>query len=240
LREFHIEGLGDCWRGRVAILPGHQELRYHLEYPLFFGYVLAEQQGSRSMLTHELKRELLGIARSSIAAALQQKPTRVSNVHEIHPSQELLQPRGAFVTIRIDGELRGCIGYMESLLPLAEVVAEVAAKAALDDPRFSPLTRTELDHAALEISVLSPLHKIHSVEEVKVGTHGLMLELGSCRGVLLPQVATEYGWNAVEFLEAVCRKSGLHRLAWKEPDAEISVFSAEILNEDEILREYPA
>ncbi|MEK9136798.1 MAG: AmmeMemoRadiSam system protein A [Bacteroidota bacterium] len=187
------------------------------------------------MLSHELKRELLGIARSSIAAALQQKSAR-----EIHVSQELLQPQGAFVTIRIDRELRGCIGYMESFLPVAEVVAEVAVKAALEDPRFPPLTLPELDQATLEISILSPLRQIRSKHEVEPGVHGLMLELGFAKGVLLPQVATEYGWNAEEFLEAVSKKAGLPRLAWKDPEAKISVFSAEVIDEEEILREHTA
>jgi AmmeMemoRadiSam system protein A len=191
------------------------------------------------MLNHESKRELLGIARSSIAAALQQKPNRGKGGQETHPSPDLLQPCGAFVTIRIDRELRGCIGYMESLLPLAEVVAEVATKAALDDPRFPPLTLSELDRANLEISVLSPLHRIYSKDDIRVGTHGLMLELGFSKGVLLPQVATEYGWNAEQFLEAVCRKSGLHGQAWREPDTKISAFSAEVIDEEEVLREHP-
>ena len=192
------------------------------------------------MLTHELKRELLGIARSSIAAALRQRPARTSDVLATPPSQELLEPRGAFVTIRIDGDLRGCIGYMEPVLPLAEVVAEVAMKAALDDPRFPPLTTHELERADLEISILSPLRHIRGKEEVVVGTHGLMLEMGFGKGVLLPQVAVEYGWDAEEFLEAVSRKSGLHKLAWKEPDARISVFTAEVIDEKEVVREYPA
>jgi AmmeMemoRadiSam system protein A len=190
------------------------------------------------MLTHELKRELLGIARSSIAAALHLKPARTIGSPKI--SQELLQPCGAFVTIRIDHELRGCIGYMESLSPLADVVAEVAAKAALDDPRFPPLALRELDQATLEISILSPMRQISSKDEIHVGEHGLMLELGFSKGVLLPQVATEYGWNAEEFLEAVCRKSGLHRSAWKDPDAKISVFAAEVIDEEEVLREHSA
>ncbi len=192
------------------------------------------------MLSHELKRELLGVARSSIAAALQQKPARASDVLAAQPSKELLQPQGAFVTIRIKGDLRGCIGYMEAVLPLVEVVAEVAVKAALDDPRFPPLTMPELDQATLEISVLSPLRRIHSIDEVVVGKHGVMLEMGFGKGVLLPQVATEYGWDAEEFLEALSRKSGLHRLAWKEPDARISVFTAEVIDETEVLRESPA
>ncbi|MBM2841719.1 MAG: hypothetical protein HW412_2247 [Bacteroidetes bacterium] len=129
---------------------------------------------------------------------------------------------------------------MESLLPLAEVVGEVAVKAAFDDPRFPPLARHELDRASLEISVLSPAHQIKDKDEIRIGEHGLMLELGSGKGVLLPQVATEYGWNAEEFLEAVCRKSGLYRFAWKDPDAKISVFAAEVIDEEEVLREHQA
>lgn len=190
------------------------------------------------MLTHELRRELLRIARSSIAAALQPAGQNPGNP-DIHTSKELLKPQGAFVTIRVNGELRGCIGYMESLLPLAEVVSEVAVKAAFDDPRFLPMQLSELEQATLEISVLSPMRRISSVDEIKVGEHGLMLELDFGKGVLLPQVATEYGWNAEEFLEAVCRKSGLHRWAWKDPAARISVFSAEVIHEEEALREHP-
>jgi AmmeMemoRadiSam system protein A len=190
------------------------------------------------MLTQEQRRELLRIARSSIAAALQESGQTAGNP-EIHPSKELLKPRGAFVTIRIDGELHGCIGYMESLLPLAGVVAEVAVKAALDDPRFPPLQTSELEKATLEISVLSPMRRISTKEEIRIGEHGLMLEHGFGKGVLLPQVATEYGWNAEEFLEAVCRKSGLHRWVWKDPAAKISVFSAEVFDEEEVLREHP-
>jgi AmmeMemoRadiSam system protein A len=129
---------------------------------------------------------------------------------------------------------------MESLSPLADVVAEVAAKAALDDPRFPPLDVRELDQATLEISILSPMRQISSKDEIHVGEHGLMLELGFNKGVLLPQVATEYGWNAEEFLEAVCRKSGLHRFAWKDPEAKISVFAAEVIDEEEVLREHSA
>lgn len=190
------------------------------------------------MLTHEQRRELLRIARSSIAASLQQSGHTAGDP-DIHPSKELLKPRGAFVTIRINRELRGCIGYMESLLPLAEVVAEVAVKAALDDPRFPPMQTSELEHATLEISVLSPMRRISNKDEIRVGEHGLMLEHGFGKGVLLPQVATEYGWNAEEFLEAVCRKSGLHKWAWKDPGARISVFSAEVIDEEEVLREHP-
>jgi AmmeMemoRadiSam system protein A len=129
---------------------------------------------------------------------------------------------------------------MESPLPLAEVVAEVAVKAALDDPRFLPLSPDELDQVILEVSILSPMARVHSKNDIHVGEHGLVLELGTSKGVLLPQVATEYGWNVEEFLEAVCRKSGLPPSAWEYPDARISVFSAEIIDEEHVLREHPA
>jgi uncharacterized protein len=189
------------------------------------------------MLTRELKRELLKIARLSISNAIQESPAHLGATPGTRTASELMRPGGAFVTIRLKGELRGCIGYLESVLPLAEAVAEVASKAARDDPRFPPLSPQELEQVTVEISVLSPLRRIYSVEELRVGEHGLMLELGSSKGVLLPQVATEYGWDALQFLEGVCRKSGLHRLAWQEPDAKLSVFSAEVFDENEVPRE---
>ena len=190
------------------------------------------------MLSYELKRELLGIARSSIAAALRREST--ISIDAPTPSEELLKPGGAFVTLRTDGELRGCIGYMESLLPLASAVAEVAVKAAFDDPRFPPLSLPELEHTSLEISVLSPVRRVSSKDEVRVGEHGVVLEHGFNKGVLLPQVAVEYGWTVEEFLDAICRKCGLKSSAWLDPEAKISVFTAEVFEEDEILRERSA
>jgi hypothetical protein len=137
------------------------------------------------------------------------------------------------VTIREGGELRGCIGYIESPYPLARVVAEVAAKAATEDPRFLPLTQSDLARVTLEVSVLSPLRQIADVSEIQVGTHGLLLELGRYRGLLLPQVATEYGWDRETFLASTAKKAGLPGNAWKDPEARISVFSAEIISEQQ-------
>ena len=182
------------------------------------------------MLTYELKRELLGIARCSIAAALQQQSQRMTAI----ASKELMHPGGAFVTLRIKKELRGCIGYLESTHPLAEVVAEVAVKAAMDDPRFPSLGMSEFDQTSVEISILSPLRRIQSKDEIKIGEHGLMLEFESCKGVLLPQVAVEYGWDAAEFPEAVCRKAGANRSDWQYPEARISVFAAEVISEEAV------
>jgi AmmeMemoRadiSam system protein A len=141
------------------------------------------------------------------------------------------EPRGAFVTLHTLGDLRGCIGYVESALPLSRVVEEVAEKAAFEDPRFPPLTPEEYPAVEVEISVLSPLHQISSPEEIAVGSHGLLLEQGWHRGLLLPQVATEYGWDRMVFLENVARKAGLPAVAWKDPSTRIFIFAADIIRE---------
>jgi AmmeMemoRadiSam system protein A len=183
------------------------------------------------MLTPEEKRELLAIARECIAGALEgtTAPTRTPQ------SPGLLRQSGAFVTIRIDHSLRGCIGYIESVRPLAEVVCEAARKAALEDPRFPPLTPSEFEQITLEISILSPLQLVTDIEEVQVGAHGLVLELGSRRGLLLPQVALEYQWDREAFLDATAKKAGLYKNAWREPEARIYTFTAEIIQEADVL-----
>jgi AmmeMemoRadiSam system protein A len=154
-------------------------------------------------------------------------------------SGALRQPQGAFVTLSIRNKLRGCIGYIESVRPLGEVVREVAAKAACADPRFPPLTLAEFQEVTLEISVLSTLRPVKGPEEISVGEHGLMLELGSSRGLLLPQVATQYGWGAEEFLNAVARKAGLPVVAWKNPDVRLFTFTAEIFRSVEEVASAP-
>ncbi len=179
------------------------------------------------MFTPEEKRELVAIARCAIGDALHGR----SSVAQIPPEGNLSRPGGAFVTIRIDGNLRGCIGYIQAPMPLAEVVAEVAEKAALEDPRFPPLTLQEFEQARIEISVLSQPQRISDVNEIVVGVHGLVLELHHARGLLLPQVAEEYGWDRETFLENTARKAGLPRNAWKEPEAIIYIFTAEIMQE---------
>jgi AmmeMemoRadiSam system protein A len=190
------------------------------------------------MVTPEEKQELLEIARESIALALATDSS--SARYEVSqrrknrpPSGRLAEPSGAFVTVRIGKDLRGCIGYIESHLPLAEVVREVAMKAATEDPRFMPMSQSELARATLEVSILSPLKQIADVGEIEVGTHGLLLEMGRHRGLLLPQVASEYGWDRETFLDNTARKAGLPQKAWKDPEAKIFVFSAEIIEEQE-------
>lgn len=144
---------------------------------------------------------------------------------------ELKKHRGAFVTLTINGELRGCIGYLIAQQPLFDVVCEVAKQAAFSDPRFPPLQEKELDSIQIEISVLSDFTSIKSYDEIEIGKHGLLLEEGG-RGLLLPQVAVEHKMNREEFLSAVCRKAGLYSEYWKERQLKVKVFTAEIFSEE--------
>jgi AmmeMemoRadiSam system protein A len=173
------------------------------------------------------KKELLRIARKSIGAALAGKPSERTTESSI----ALMERCGAFVTLHLHGDLRGCIGYIEARFPLVETVGEAAAKAALEDPRFLPLTEEELKDVVIEISALSPLKMISNVEEIEVGKHGLVIEAGNTRGLLLPQVATEYGWSREQFLSQTCRKAGLASDAWKRKGITIYSFTSDVFAE---------
>jgi AmmeMemoRadiSam system protein A len=140
----------------------------------------------------------------------------------------LKENRGAFVTLQKQGQLRGCIGYIEGHGPLHHTIQEMAEAAAFRDPRFSPVKEKELSELDIEISVLTPLQRIKDVNEIQVGTHGIYIKKGWYSGLLLPQVATEYGWDRQTFLEHTCQKAGLPSTAWKEKDTEIYIFSADI------------
>jgi AmmeMemoRadiSam system protein A len=177
-------------------------------------------------LTTEERQELLGIAREAIITHVRSGAVLPQEV----ASPNLQAKRGCFVCIKIDGALRGCIGNFVSDKPLWQLVQEMAVAAATKDPRFYPLKRADLDNFDLEISVLSPLRKIESVEEIEVGRHGIYLEKNLSRGVLLPQVAVEYGWDRDTFLSQTSLKAGLGRDDWQE-GADIYTFSAEVFNE---------
>jgi AmmeMemoRadiSam system protein A len=124
--------------------------------------------------------------------------------------------------------LRGCIGQIVPAKPLYQTIADMAMAAAFDDPRFEPLAAKELPDLELEISVLTPMEKMKRADEIEVGKHGLYIKKGFYSGLLLPQVAAEYGWDRTTFLEETCRKAGLPRHAWKEKGTEIYLFSADI------------
>lgn len=138
---------------------------------------------------------------------------------------------GAFVTIRHARELRGCLGRIETDMCLSEVVAHLAAVVSDSDPRFPPVTEGELAHLSIEISVLTPECEVTDIEHIEIGRHGLIIEQGFRRGLLLPQVATEHGWDRVTFLEHTCVKAGLARDAWQR-GARVLCFEAFVFEED--------
>ena len=180
-------------------------------------------------LTAEEKKALLHIARTTIEAVVKGEPLPEFSVS----SPTLEQNRGAFVTIHTkDGRLRGCIGLFQSADPLYKTVSQMAKAAATDDPRFSPLREEELRSIRIEISVLSPLERIDDVEQIEVGRHGIYIVKGNHRGVLLPQVAVEYGLDRYQFLDHTCLKAGLPPGCWRE-GADIYIFDAEVFGEQD-------
>lgn len=177
-----------------------------------------------SGLTDEEKEILHKIAKVTI-----ESKCRGEKYPEIKISSEtLMEKRGAFVTLHKRGKLRGCIGYIRAQKPLHETIREMALAAAFQDSRFNPVKKYELKNINIEISVLTPLKKIDSIEEIEVGKHGIYIIKGYNSGILLPQVATEYGWDRNTFLEHTCTKAGLPTDAWKKKDTEIYIYSADI------------
>jgi AmmeMemoRadiSam system protein A len=143
------------------------------------------------------------------------------------------QQRGVFVTLHVAKRLRGCIGVIEATEPLGDSIVRCATSAALEDPRFSPMRPEELRDLEIEVSLLSPLQPIRP-EEIVIGEHGLLVEQGFRRGLLLPQVATEYHLDRERFLRETCHKAGLDGGAWKAPETRIYAFSCEIMGENEV------
>ncbi len=177
---------------------------------------------------------------SKTDAAILLNIARGAIVHQIKGEDYSLTPReekalnsesGCFVTITQEGQLRGCIGNFQSQQPLFREVATMAVAAASQDPRFQPMGQEELDNFSLEITVLSPLEKIDDTNLIEVGTHGIYIIKGHNRGVLLPQVATEYGWNRETFLRQTCVKAGLPEDSWHHPDTNIYIFGGQIISE---------
>jgi AmmeMemoRadiSam system protein A len=183
------------------------------------------------MLTHEEKRYLVDLARRTIESRLYgvKTPAREKNRETL--GGELTRPCGAFVTLKREGKLRGCIGYVEARKPLVQTVEEMAICAAFEDPRFAPLTREEWDGVEIEISVMSPLERIQDPSQVEVGAHGILMKRGFNQGLLLPQVATEQGWNRKTFLQHTCFKAGMTGECWKDPDTQIFIFTADVFSE---------
>ncbi|WP_028574382.1 AmmeMemoRadiSam system protein A [Desulfonatronovibrio hydrogenovorans] len=142
------------------------------------------------------------------------------------PTEKLKEKLGAFVTLKKRGMLRGCIGNIVADTPLWKTIARMGVQAAFNDPRFPPLKKSELEEISLEISILSPLVPVDDLEKIEPGRHGLLIRKGPYSGLLLPQVAREYGWDRETFLSQTCGKAGLDRSCWKDPDTEIFWFVA--------------
>ncbi len=187
-----------------------------------------------SLTKGELNRDeqlfLLDLAEKTVKAAVTNQP--LPTLQDIPP--RLKEKRGAFVTLEKQHELRGCIGYILPLYPLYETVMEVAQSAALRDPRFEPVSPKELKDITIEISVLTVPERITDINLIEVGKHGLIIKRGYYQGLLLPQVATENGWDRLTFLEHTCLKAGLPRDAWKDKNTEIQIFSAQVFNRETI------
>jgi AmmeMemoRadiSam system protein A len=172
----------------------------------------------------EERELLLRLAHRSIELGLEGRSVDLTS-----PTAHLAEPRGAFTTLHLEGELRGCIGFVVPIQSLYAAVAESASAAALDDPRFQPVTPAEAQHLKIEISVLSPLQPIRP-EEVVVGRHGLVVTQGNRRGLLLPQVPIEWKWDRETFLSQTCLKAGLPADAWQH-GAQLQGFTAEVFGE---------
>ncbi|MCL5071420.1 MAG: AmmeMemoRadiSam system protein A [Actinobacteria bacterium] len=140
---------------------------------------------------------------------------------------------GAFVTITLNGKLRGCIGNIRAVNPLWETIKMMAKEAALNDPRFYPLIPRDIENIEIEISVLSPFKLINNINEIIIGKHGLFIKKGFYQGLLLPQVATDYNWDRIQFLKETCNKAGLYENSWQEKNCEIYIFSATVFSEEE-------
>jgi hypothetical protein len=179
-------------------------------------------------LTEGERNELFRIARASVEAAVRKKARP-----DTKPLTTVMgEKRGVFVTLKLGGQLRGCIGYIEAIKPLCRAVAEMAAEAATGDPRFPPVSEKELPELEYEISVLTPRRQISDPSEFITGKHGIIVERDGRGGVFLPQVAPEQGWDRETTLSYLCaHKAGLPADAWRDKRTKLYVFEAEVLEE---------
>ncbi len=179
------------------------------------------------MLDDSDRAALLKLARATLEAHF---------AHESTPAypasrKALSEQKGAFVSLHRGEELRGCIGQLYPDRELSKVVQHCVLSAAMEDMRFAPVAPDELDNLSIEISVLSPFRRIQNIEEIEVGRHGLYIIQGHFRGLLLPQVATQYRWDRKKFLEHACLKAGLSQSAWQDPRTIIQTFEADVFSD---------
>jgi uncharacterized protein (TIGR00296 family) len=183
------------------------------------------------ILTEEEGRLALTIARSALACALEGEGYDPEDLHPVFQER-----RGVFVTLKKGDELRGCVGVPYPVMPLGEALVEAAISSGLRDPRFLPVRKSELTRIRVEVTILTPPERLiippeQRPEKVKVGIHGLIVEGRGCRGLLLPQVPCECGWDSREFLDHTCIKAGLSPECWKGDDVEVFLFEGQIFHE---------
>ncbi len=189
----------------------------------------AHEASFRFSLSDEEKSYLHELVLLSILQGLKERTgSRELSQLPAPPTEKLCSPLGAFVTLKIGGSLRGCIGNVVGERPLHETVAVMAQCAAFSDPRFPPLSIDEYDALEVEISILSPMERCPDARLIEVGRHGLLMRNGPHSGLLLPQVPTEYGWDRETFLRHTCRKAGMDGMCWKDAQTEIYWFEAEV------------
>lgn len=207
---FEYENSGDVTNDRNRVVG----------YASIGGYAASEEN---------IQKEALNIARKTLENYFSQKKVSLPS-----PSSPIFQKKlGAFVTLRKNGELRGCIGAFEPEKPLSQVISEMALAAAFNDPRFPPLSEDELPEIKIEISIMTPRQKIDDWEKIELGKHGVIIQNGPRSGTFLPQVATETGWNLEEFLGQLCtQKAGLPLDCYKDPSTTIYIFEVKILEEE--------
>ena len=177
-------------------------------------------------LTPTERAALLGIARGAVLARL-----GLARAPALPSSGPLAEPRGAFVTVHVAGDLRGCIGTFRPQGSLADTVAKMAAAAASEDPRFRAIEARDVGDLEISVSVLDPPRRLSDPTRIDVGREGLVVKMGWNRGTLLPKVAVEHGWDAETFLRHTCLKAGLPPTAWREPGCEVEAFEAEEFGE---------
>jgi AmmeMemoRadiSam system protein A len=186
------------------------------------------------MLDETDKTILLKLARTTLEAYFSDNTTPAYQTSR----EGLLERKGAFVSLHRGIDLRGCIGQLYPDRELYKIVQHCVLSAALEDTRFMAVTQNELRDLNIEISVLTPFRRIRNVEEIEVGKHGLYIVQGIYRGLLLPQVATQYGWDRATFLQHTCRKAGLHDSAWRDPNTVLHTFEAEVFSDSHVPGEY--
>ena len=186
--------------------------------------VAVESGAFSGEFSNEERALLLRLAHDSILSALEHREIPLDP-----PTAHLAEPRGAFTSLYLHGELRGCVGYVLPVSPVYRAVADTARAAAFEDTRFYPVTLQEAPDLQIELSILSPPQPIPA-ESVEIGRHGLLISMSGYRGLLLPQVPVEHNWDRLTFLEQTCRKAGLPMNAWQK-GATIEAFTAEVFGE---------